>query len=66
MTSEEVLLETFKILPKNRKQELLDYAKTLEQKEAVKKSRVSLLHLNLPLVTKNRKIQALQSTQIVW
>jgi len=42
MTSEEVLLETFKILPMNRKQELLDYAKTLEQKEAVKKSRVSL------------------------
>ncbi len=42
MTSEEVLLKTFKILPTNRKQELLEYAKTLEQKEAVKKSRVSL------------------------
>jgi len=24
------------------------------------------LHLNLPLVTKDRKIQALQSIQIVW
>lgn len=42
MTSEEVLLKTFKILPTNRKQELLDFAKSLEQKEAVKKSRVSL------------------------
>ena len=42
MTSEEVLLKTFKILPTNRKQELLDYAKILEQKEAVKKPRVSL------------------------
>ena len=42
MTSEEVLLKTFKILPTSRKQELLDYAKILEQKEAVKKPRVSL------------------------
>jgi Protein of unknown function (DUF2281) len=42
MTSEEILLETYKILPPNRKQELLDYAKTLEQKEAAGKSRVSL------------------------
>ena len=42
MTSEEVLLETFKILPTNRKQELLDYAKTLERREAVEKPRVSL------------------------
>ncbi len=42
MTSEEVLLETFKGLSANRQQELLDYAKTLEQKEDVKKSRVSL------------------------
>lgn len=42
MTSEEVLLETFKGLPANRQKELLDYAKNLEQKEAVKKPRVSL------------------------
>ena len=53
MTSEEVLLQTFKILPTNRKQELLDYAKTLEQKEAVKRPRRSLkgaladLHIDL-------------------
>lgn len=33
MTSEEVLLEKFKILPVNRKQELLDFAEFLEQKE---------------------------------
>ena len=33
MTSEEVLLEKFKILPTNRKQELLDFAEFLEQKE---------------------------------
>ena len=33
MTSEEVLLEKFKILPLNRKQELLDFAEFLEQKE---------------------------------
>ncbi len=42
MTSEEVLLKTYKILPTDRKQELLEYAKTLEHKEIVKKSRVSL------------------------
>ncbi len=33
MTSEEILLEKFKILPVNRKQELLDFAEFLEQKE---------------------------------
>jgi Protein of unknown function (DUF2281) len=33
MTSEEVLLEKFKILPTNRKQELLDFAEFLTQKE---------------------------------
>jgi len=33
MTSEEVLLKTFKILPRNRKQELLDFAEFLTQKE---------------------------------
>lgn len=34
MTSEEVLLEKYKVLPKYRKQELLDFAEFLEQKEA--------------------------------
>jgi Protein of unknown function (DUF2281) len=33
MTAEEVLLEKFKILPTNRKQELLDFAEFLTQKE---------------------------------
>ena len=33
MTSEEVLLEKFKVLPVNRKQELLDFAEFLTQKE---------------------------------
>jgi hypothetical protein len=33
MTSEEVLLEKFKILPTNRKQELLEFAEFLTQKE---------------------------------
>jgi Protein of unknown function (DUF2281) len=33
MTSEEMLLEKFKILPVNRKQELLDFAEFLTQKE---------------------------------
>jgi hypothetical protein len=33
MTSEEVLLEKFKILPTNRKQELLDFAEFLTRKE---------------------------------
>ncbi len=42
MTSEEVLLQIFKILPTNRRQELLDFAKTLEQKEVVKSPRRSL------------------------
>ncbi len=32
MTSEEVLLETFKILPRDRKQELLDFAEFLSRK----------------------------------
>lgn len=34
MTSEEVLLKTFKILPRNRKQELLDFAEFLTRKES--------------------------------
>ena len=34
MTSEEVLLEKFKILPPNRKQEVLDFVEFLERKEA--------------------------------
>ncbi len=42
MTSEEILLEKFKVLPINRQQELLDFAEFLEQKESVKKPRVSL------------------------
>jgi hypothetical protein len=42
MTSEEVLLEKFKVLPTNRKQELLDFAEFLEQKETVKLPRRSL------------------------
>ncbi len=33
MTSEEALLEKFKILPAGRKRELLDFAEFLEQKE---------------------------------
>ncbi len=33
MTVEEVLLEKFKILPMNRKQEVLDFAEFLTQKE---------------------------------
>lgn len=33
MTSEEVLLETFKILPTGRKQELLDFAKFLAKRK---------------------------------
>ena len=53
MTSEEVLLEKFKVLPAHRKQELLDYAKTLEQKEAESQPRRSLkgslVHLNIDL-----------------
>lgn len=42
MTSEEVLLEKFKVLPVNRQQELLDFAEFLESKEAVKSPRRSL------------------------
>ena len=42
MTSEEVLLEKFKVLPVNHQQELLDFAEFLEKKVADKKPRVSL------------------------
>jgi hypothetical protein len=42
MTSEEVLLEKFKVLPVNRQQEILDFAEFLEAKEAVKKPRRNL------------------------
>ncbi|MDQ3372943.1 MAG: DUF2281 domain-containing protein [Acidobacteriota bacterium] len=34
MTSEEVLLEKFKVLPVNRKQEVLDFVEFLESKES--------------------------------
>lgn len=42
MTSEEILLKKFKVLPVNRQQELLDFAEFLESKEAVKRPRRSL------------------------
>jgi hypothetical protein len=42
MTSEEVLLERFKVLPANRRQELLDFAEFLEGKEMETKPRRSL------------------------
>jgi hypothetical protein len=42
MTSEEVLLERFKVLPANRRQELLEFAEFLEGKETETKPRRSL------------------------
>ncbi len=42
MTSEEVLLEKFKVLPANRKQEVLDFVEFLEEKEAKPQPRRSL------------------------
>lgn len=42
MTSEEVLLEKFKVLPANRKQEVLDFVEFLEEKEAKPRPRRSL------------------------
>ena len=42
MTSEEVLLEKFKVLPNNRKQEVLDFVEFLEEKEAKPQPRRSL------------------------
>lgn len=42
MTSEEALLEKFKVLPVNRQQKILDFAEFLEAKEAVKKPRRNL------------------------
>lgn len=42
MTLEEVLMEKFKVLPMNRKQQVLDFVEFLESRENVKKPRVSL------------------------
>lgn len=42
MTVEDAVLEKLKILPTNRKQELLDFAEFLETKEGVKTPRRSL------------------------
>lgn len=42
MTPKEVLLENFKILPRERKQEVLDFVGFLEEKEAKPKPRRSL------------------------
>lgn len=42
MTSEEVLLEKFKMLPINHKQELLDFAEFLSLKKNTKQKRASL------------------------
>lgn len=42
MTVEDAVLEKLKILPTNRKHELLDFAEFLETKEAVKQPRRSL------------------------
>ena len=40
MTSEEVLLEKFKILPRDRKQELLDFAEFLTRKESESRGQI--------------------------
>lgn len=42
MTVEEVLIEKIKELPLNRKQEMLDFAEFLEEKEAKSQPHVSL------------------------
>lgn len=42
MTVEEALMEKVKVLPMNRKQEVLDFAEFLEQKEANPQPRRSL------------------------
>ncbi|MDQ6788728.1 MAG: DUF2281 domain-containing protein [Acidobacteriota bacterium] len=42
MTVEETVLEKVKVLPMNRKQEVLDFVEFLESKEAVKRPRRSL------------------------
>lgn len=42
MTSEEVLLEKFKVLPANRKKEILEIVDAFVEQEAVKKPRRSL------------------------
>ncbi len=42
MTVEEVLMEKIKVLPMNRKQEVLDFAEFLEHKEARPQPRRSL------------------------
>lgn len=42
MTVEEVLMEKIRVLPMNRKQEVLDFAEFLEQKEAAAPPRRSL------------------------
>jgi hypothetical protein len=41
MTVEEILLEKIKVLPMNRKHEVLDFAEFLEEKEAKPKPRQS-------------------------
>ena len=40
MTSEEVLLEKFKVLPRDRKQELLDFAEFLTRKEGESRGQI--------------------------
>jgi hypothetical protein len=42
MTVEEVLIEKVKVLPMNRKQEVLDFAEFLEEKEARLQPRQSM------------------------
>lgn len=53
MTLEETVLEKVKVLPMNRKREVLDFIEFLESKEAVKTPRRSLkgalAHLNISL-----------------
>ena len=45
MTVEEVLIEKIKVLPMNRKQEILDFAEFLEEKEAKPQQRRSMYGL---------------------
>lgn len=66
MTVEEVILEKIKILPPNRKQEVLDFAEFLEEKEAKPQPRQSLYGILSDLDIKITEEDIAEARKEMW
>ena len=66
MTVEEVLIEKVKVMPMNRKQEVLDFAEALEEKEANPQPRQSLYGILADLDIKITEEDIAEARKEMW